>query len=262
MSVLEKVVMDDLTVSHRVIADLTNNKHKSIQDLITKNESDFREFGTLRFKIAGVVNNGKGEQPKDFELNEPQATLLMTYLRNSDIVRAFKKRLVKEFFELKQQQKVAYNRAMAGKLGGRSMQLKAMTKKYDTMKLENEKYKKDYLPKTKIETEMIKWIQANEKSVGDSMKKETMNLKTKTAVLDLIFNIKKDTLDLQNFYDKMKQRENRLDTLVSNLESTDIFKKAIYDVETRYNANIDYEYSLRKLKSVEEYERLTKLIPA
>ncbi|MCK7579849.1 MAG: hypothetical protein MZV65_31930 [Chromatiales bacterium] len=32
-------------------------------------------------------------------LNQEQATLLMTYMRNSDVVRAFKKRLVKAFFE-------------------------------------------------------------------------------------------------------------------------------------------------------------------
>ena len=36
-------------------------------------------------------------------LTEPQSTLLLTYMRNTDIVRAFKKKLVREFWEMVQQ---------------------------------------------------------------------------------------------------------------------------------------------------------------
>jgi phage regulator Rha-like protein len=46
----------------------------------------------------------RGEkQAKTYFLNEQQATLLLTYLRNSEIVREFKKALVKAFYELKSQ---------------------------------------------------------------------------------------------------------------------------------------------------------------
>ena len=38
-------------------------------------------------------------------LNEQQATLLMTYMKNSDVVKQFKKRLVKAFYELAKSRK-------------------------------------------------------------------------------------------------------------------------------------------------------------
>ena len=35
-------------------------------------------------------------------MNEEQATLLMTYLRNSEVVRRFKKELVQQFYEMRE----------------------------------------------------------------------------------------------------------------------------------------------------------------
>jgi phage regulator Rha-like protein/ribosomal protein L7/L12 len=108
-----EMIDDEPRISHRTIAEQTNNKPKSILDLITKNENDFEEFGQLRFKIATVRNSvGAENQQKTYFLNEQQATLLMTYLRNSEIVRKFKIRLVKEFYkmrELLQNQNVSGN---------------------------------------------------------------------------------------------------------------------------------------------------------
>lgn len=40
---------------------------------------------------------------KVYHLNEQQATLLMTYLRNTDVVRAFKKELVRQFFAMRKE---------------------------------------------------------------------------------------------------------------------------------------------------------------
>ena len=95
MQQIVEIVENMPKVSHRVIAENTDNKTISIQNLIVSNRSDFENFGTLHFKNEGLINNGKGEQPKTYYLNEPQATLLMTYLRNSDIVKRFKIALVK-----------------------------------------------------------------------------------------------------------------------------------------------------------------------
>jgi phage regulator Rha-like protein len=92
---------NELRVSHRVIAEQVGIQQKNIVELLRKYEDDFLEFGTLPFQTEGIVNNGKGEQPKTFYLNEQQATLLMTYLRNSEKVRVFKKILVKEFFQMR-----------------------------------------------------------------------------------------------------------------------------------------------------------------
>ena len=67
---------------------------------IRKHEKDFEEFGKLGFKIR-PSDSGQGE--KIYKLNEDQAILLITYLKNTDIVREFKKALVREFRQLKEE---------------------------------------------------------------------------------------------------------------------------------------------------------------
>lgn len=85
------------------IAEGVGNPHASVIKLIRQNTSDLEEFGPLGFEIH-VVNRpqGGGAKTEYAILNEQQATLLLTYMRNNDVVRAFKKRLVKAFFELAQ----------------------------------------------------------------------------------------------------------------------------------------------------------------
>ncbi|MDH6199247.1 phage regulator Rha-like protein [Mycobacterium frederiksbergense] len=77
-----------------VIATETGNEHASVIKLIRDNTADLSDVGTLRFEIAK-----SGGRPTEFaELDEPAAALLMTYLRNSPVVKDFKKRLVSGFF--------------------------------------------------------------------------------------------------------------------------------------------------------------------
>lgn len=104
MSTLVEKIENEFRVSHRVVAEQTDNQEKSILDLITRNENHFKEFGVLRFKIAKTTNTdlGNGRPSKTYYLNEQQATFLMTLLRNSPKVVVFKKALVKAFYELKQ----------------------------------------------------------------------------------------------------------------------------------------------------------------
>jgi phage regulator Rha-like protein len=98
-----ELIDDEPRVSHVDIAKYTDNKIKSVQDLITRNISDFEEFGHLAILNRGEVNGGKGEQPKAYFLNEAQATLLMTYLRNGEVVKQFKKELVRQFFKMRKE---------------------------------------------------------------------------------------------------------------------------------------------------------------
>ena len=83
-----------------IIAEGVGIKHSSITRTIRKHEKDFEEFGKLGFKIR-PSDSGQGE--KIYKLNEDQAILLITYLKNTDIVRAFKKALVREFRRLKEE---------------------------------------------------------------------------------------------------------------------------------------------------------------
>lgn len=90
------------SVSHTVIAQNTDNEASSVKRLIDNHLSDFEEFGVLGFEIVKPLNAELGGRPsKIYYLNEPQATLLLTYLQNTTIVREFKKALVKEFYQMR-----------------------------------------------------------------------------------------------------------------------------------------------------------------
>ena len=90
------------SVSHTIIAQNTDNEVSSVKRLIDNHLSDFKEFGVLSFEMTKPLNTELGGRPsKIYYLNEPQATLLLTYLQNTPIVREFKKALIKEFYQIK-----------------------------------------------------------------------------------------------------------------------------------------------------------------
>jgi len=105
MEIVSKIIEyinDELRISHRIIAEKTDNLEKSVRNIITKYKSDFEEFGQVHFKNATVRNSvGAVNEQITYFLNEQQSTLLLTYLKNSKMVREFKKTLVRDFFELK-----------------------------------------------------------------------------------------------------------------------------------------------------------------
>lgn len=87
------------------IAEGTDTQHKNVLELVRTYKADLEEFGGVAFETRPFETPG-GQQQREFaNLNEQQATLLLTYMRNSDIVRGFKKRLVKAFYELAQRAK-------------------------------------------------------------------------------------------------------------------------------------------------------------
>lgn len=81
------------------IAEGVGNPHSSVIKLIRQNISDLEEFGNIGFEIQNSTS-GAGRPTEYALLNEQQATLLMTYMRNNTVVREFKKRLVKAFYEI------------------------------------------------------------------------------------------------------------------------------------------------------------------
>ncbi|EOQ39610.1 Rha family transcriptional regulator [Butyricicoccus pullicaecorum] len=82
-----------------VIAAFAGIQHHTVTRLIQQHEADFKEFGILRFEIEEI--KGRGQPAKRYQLNEEQATLLMTYLKNTAQVRAFKKELVRQFYAMR-----------------------------------------------------------------------------------------------------------------------------------------------------------------
>lgn len=86
------------------IAEGVGRPHKNIIELIRENISDFEAFGPLAFETRKGVALPQGGFAKATEvaiLNEHQATLLVTFMRNIGVVKEFKKRLVKAFFDMR-----------------------------------------------------------------------------------------------------------------------------------------------------------------
>lgn len=85
-----------------VIAECAGIKHRAVRQLITKHETDFKEFGVLTFEMQKPPAGSKGGRPEVvYHLTEEQATLLMTYLKNTERVRTFKKELVRQFYAMR-----------------------------------------------------------------------------------------------------------------------------------------------------------------
>lgn len=89
------------TTTSMRIANGTHNEHRAVLQLIRDNLADFEEFGRVAFEMQPFDTAGGMQQRNVAILTEEHATLLLTYMRNSDIVRDFKKRLVREFWELR-----------------------------------------------------------------------------------------------------------------------------------------------------------------
>ena len=85
-----------------IVADRTGNQHKNVLELIRRNLGDFEKFGRVAFETAPFQTAGGLQSREIAILNEQQATLLITYLRNTAPVRELKVRLVRDFYAMRQ----------------------------------------------------------------------------------------------------------------------------------------------------------------
>ncbi|WP_053353852.1 phage regulatory protein/antirepressor Ant [Leucobacter musarum] len=92
----------ELRVSSITVAERTDVQHKNVLGLVRRNLSQLSAFGGVAFQTRTFMTAG-GPQMQEFALlNEPQSTLLMTFMRNSPIVIDFKVELVKQFYAMRQ----------------------------------------------------------------------------------------------------------------------------------------------------------------
>lgn len=90
--------------TQEIIADCAEVRRRTVDRLIMVHKTDLEEFGVLRFQIAKPTPGSKGGRPENiYHLNEQQATLLITYLKNTAPVRAFKKELVRQFYAMREE---------------------------------------------------------------------------------------------------------------------------------------------------------------
>ncbi|MGO2819474.1 MAG: Rha family transcriptional regulator [Brachybacterium tyrofermentans] len=89
-----------LVVVTTTVAENTGVEHRAVLQLIRRNLADFEDFGGVAFEMRPFETAG-GTQNRDVALlNEHQATLLLTFMRNSPIVKTFKKSLVRAFYAM------------------------------------------------------------------------------------------------------------------------------------------------------------------
>lgn len=84
-----------------VIAEMTGNSYRSVQRIIEKQSDRLSRFGRVRFEITPTQTKGGVQNKKVYHLNEQQATLLMTFLKNTDVVADFKVELVRQFYAMR-----------------------------------------------------------------------------------------------------------------------------------------------------------------
>ena len=96
---LVSIVDGQAVTTSEIVAEKSENQHKNMLELIRTYLTDLEEFGQVAFQTRAGYNNA---QVTIALLNEQQVTLLFTYMRNTDVIRKFKKDLVKAFFSLAQ----------------------------------------------------------------------------------------------------------------------------------------------------------------
>jgi phage regulator Rha-like protein len=88
-------------VSSSQISEGTKYKHKVVMNLIRNHKSTLEKYGVLHFENA-KPNSSLGGRPEIITfLNEQQCTLLLTFMRNNNIVKSFKIQLVESFYKLR-----------------------------------------------------------------------------------------------------------------------------------------------------------------
>jgi phage regulator Rha-like protein len=88
--------------SSEVIAAGVKQQHASVLKLVRRHIEAFKQFGLVRFEIrARQAGRHGGGQVEYAMLNEQQASLLLAFMRNSDLVIEFKIALIKEFFRMR-----------------------------------------------------------------------------------------------------------------------------------------------------------------
>ena len=93
----EKIVTDTF-----IVAENAGISHKSLRDNITNKWKNYLEqFGSLPFEKETLDTAGGKQEQTYYLLNEQQATLLFTFMRNSPKVIEFKINLVKAFYDMR-----------------------------------------------------------------------------------------------------------------------------------------------------------------
>jgi len=90
---------DEAFPNSLIIAEGTDNEHESVITLIKTHKERLKKFGNICFSDFKSLKRGR--PTKVYQLNEMQATLLIAFMDNTDIVADFKVELVCEFYAMR-----------------------------------------------------------------------------------------------------------------------------------------------------------------
>lgn len=110
---------DEPFTTAEMIAEYAGVSKHAVNQLVRQYKNDLEEYGILAFEMRKL--SGRGRPKKIYQLNEEQATLLITYLDNTPQVRAFKKELVRQFYAMKTELLQRQLVRTSGKAGRREM---------------------------------------------------------------------------------------------------------------------------------------------
>jgi anti-repressor protein len=97
MAEIIKLTNGNPVVDSIIIADGVQIEHRAVLQIIRKYSTDFEVFGRVAFEMRPFETKGGLQKREVTLLNENQAMLLFTYLKNTEIARSFKIRLVQAF---------------------------------------------------------------------------------------------------------------------------------------------------------------------
>ena len=92
---------DEAFTNSLIIAEGAGIEHRALIQLISTHIDDVSEFGKVTFQMLPLRNSSTGQKVKMCNLNEQQATFVISLMKNTRAVIEFKKELVKQFFQMR-----------------------------------------------------------------------------------------------------------------------------------------------------------------
>jgi phage regulator Rha-like protein len=84
-----------------IVAKKLGIEHKSVIQLVRKYKSDFEEFGQVTFEMRLIKHKLRNQKTEIALLNESQFMVLITYSKNTENARYWKRQFVKQFMNMR-----------------------------------------------------------------------------------------------------------------------------------------------------------------
>ena len=91
---------DEAFTDSTILAKGVGVEHRAVIQLITTHLDDVSEFGRVTFQMLPFETNGGIQKIKICRLNREQATFVISLMKNTKAVVAFKKELVRQFYQM------------------------------------------------------------------------------------------------------------------------------------------------------------------